>query len=311
MSEQQPSYITESQEALEMLGKGYEPSIEIEAPQTVTARRGGKLIEEERAAFVKIYTSFKNELKTIDGDELKIWLYLALSINRYSGEARPGLRKIAEDTGISINTVRNYIESLQAKSLLEAHKEDGKTTTYYPSDYASVKKETVSKIDTVPPTVSKNSETVLKNKRTVLSPLRKNAQLEELEELEKKEDTRPDFQSLKPSEYRKIPQLKTFIDATGWIPGSFVLEFVYDAVSDGLTEEVIRAAFKAWTARGFKPANVQGYLGWAKDGIPATPAARKDDNAKPKGIIQQTIDQVYTAADRLIAEQIKAERGLS
>ena len=57
-------------------------------------------------------------------------------------------------------------------------------------------------------------------------------------------------------------------------------------------------------------------ISWEANGYPKTREeqiqdARKDKDAKPKGIIQQTIDQVYTAADRLIAEQIKAERGLS
>jgi hypothetical protein len=84
----------------------------------------------------------------------------------------------------------------------------------------------------------------------------------------KKSIKRPDFKSLSPEKYRTIPELKTFMDATGWIPGSFVLEVVYDFVNKGLTREQINAAFSEWTSRGYKPANVKGYLTWARDGIP-------------------------------------------
>ena len=113
----------------------------------------------------------------------------------------------------------------------------------------------------------------VENQRQVLSTLINT------EPINSKKD-RPDFQSLKPSEYRKIPQLKTFIDATGWIPGSFVLEYVYDAVSDGLTESSIKAAFSEWTARGYKSANVKGYLEWAKNGIPAERSSYKQAATK-------------------------------
>ena len=91
----------------------------------------------------------------------------------------------------------------------------------------------------------------------------------------KKTIKRPDFKSLSPEKYRTIPELKTFMDATGWIPGSFVLEVVYDFVSAGLTREQITAAFSEWTSRGYKPANVKGYLTWARDGIPAERQYRK------------------------------------
>jgi len=85
---------------------------------------------------------------------------------------------------------------------------------------------------------------------------------------------RPDFKSLNPIDYRKVKELRLFMDATGWIPGSFVLEVVYDFVQSGLTAEAITAAFREWTARGYKPANVKGYLEWARDGIPDAPGKR-------------------------------------
>jgi len=179
----------ETKEALEMFGKGYEPAIEIESARTVTERRNGKLIETERAAFVKIYTTFKDELKTIEGEDLKVWLYLALSVNRFTGDARPGLRKIAEDTGMAVNTARAAIDRLESKDLLDVIRNDGIQNCYRPSDYVSVKKETVSKTDTPAGAVSKTDTTVSKNRRAVSNQYRKSAQLEELEEPEKEAAT--------------------------------------------------------------------------------------------------------------------------
>lgn len=183
--EKKGDYISEAEEALQMLGEGYEPAIEIEAARTVTERRGGKLIETERTAFVKIYTTFKDELKNMDGDDLKVWLYLALSVNRYTGDARPGLRKIAEDTDMAVNTVRAAIERLENKNLLDVTKKDGIHNCYRPSDYVSVKKETVSNPDTPAGTVSKIDTTVSKKAGTVSTPRRDFAQLEELDKPEK------------------------------------------------------------------------------------------------------------------------------
>jgi len=168
------------EDAVEMLGKGYEPSIEIEAPRQVTERHGNKLIEVERTAFVKLYTSFKAELKDMKGDDLKVWIYLALSINRYTKDARPGLRKIAEDTSISINTVRGIIDRLENSGLLDIEKADGRRNYYRPADYASV-----SKTDTVRETVLNESETVLNKDETVLTVRKESAQLEELERTRK------------------------------------------------------------------------------------------------------------------------------
>lgn len=190
--EEQSNYITQEEidEAREMIGMDQSLSIEIESPRVVTEVRGGKLIEADRPAFVKIYTSFKAEMKNIDADALKVWLFIALSVNRHSGEAHPGLRAISDGVGMAINTVRSAVERLETEyHLLEVEKEDGKSNKYYPADYVSATKETVSPRDTPQrtvsnsePTVSKNGVTVSKNDGTVSTQYRKSAQPEEPEE---------------------------------------------------------------------------------------------------------------------------------
>jgi len=171
MSEEQTEYITEALELLQGV-----TTLEISSPEKVIERRDGQLVEVERSAFVKIYTSFKRELKTLSGDELKVWLYLALSINRYSKAANPGLRKIAEDTGLAVNTVRGIVERLESSHLLDVERAEGRGNQYRPADYASV-----SKFDTVPQTVSNSGPTVSNSGGTVSTLRGKNAQLEELD----------------------------------------------------------------------------------------------------------------------------------
>lgn len=163
--------------ALEMLGKGYEDlAIEIEQPRKVTERRNGKLVETDRPAFVKIFTHFKAEMKEIDADALKVWLFIALSVNRFSGEAHPGLRAISEGVGMAVGTVRDAVERLENKyELLQVHREEGKSNKYYPADYVSANRGGVSPDDTVPETVSKTDG-------TVSNQYRKSAQPEEPEE---------------------------------------------------------------------------------------------------------------------------------
>lgn len=170
--ESKADYITqdEVQEALEMLGKGYDhPSIEIEQPREVVERRDGKLVETERPAFVKIYTSFKAEMKDLDEIALKVWLYIALSVNRFTNEAHPGLRTIAEDTGFAVNTVRAAIERLETQyNLLTVERGERKYNRYFPVDYVSARRtDPVSPADTDGKTVSPEDTTVSPKDETV------------------------------------------------------------------------------------------------------------------------------------------------
>lgn len=239
MTEQQADYTTE---AMDMLGKGYEPTIEIEAPRTVTERRGGKLVESARPAFVKIYTDFKQELKDIKGDDLKVWLYLALSVNRYTGDARPGLRKIHEDTGLAVNTVQACLERLEEKNLLDIEKADGKGNVYRPSDYVSANKSTVSNLDTVPPTVSNSALTVSKKGGTVSNQYRKTAQPENQRE--------PDIldgilhYQLTPKAIQDA--IRDYFKLTPNWQMKFNREFLQWAVDEEVTPDQIKEAARLW-----------------------------------------------------------------
>lgn len=160
-------------DAYAMMGWGEPPSLEIEQSRVVSERRGRKLVDAQRPAFVKIYTSFKQELREIDEVALKVWLYLALSVNRFTEEAHPGLRTIAKETNLAVNTVRDAVERLETKyNLLTVQRGNRKYNRYFPVDYVSAHRdETVSANDTDGKTVSDGPQTVSVEGKTVSARL--------------------------------------------------------------------------------------------------------------------------------------------
>jgi DnaD/phage-associated family protein len=167
MSEQQGNYITE---AMGMMGAGYDhPALEIEQERAVITRRNGKLTEEIRPAFVKISTAFKAEMKDIDPIALKVWLYIALSVNRRTGKAYPGLRKISEDCDLAINTIQSALVRLEGLQLLTVDRQSKRFNLYEPVDYVSANKAdpSVSADDTDTQTVSDELQTVSVSSKTV------------------------------------------------------------------------------------------------------------------------------------------------
>jgi hypothetical protein len=159
MSEEKVDYIAE---AMEMLNT-HEPSIEIHHAQTVIRRRGDKLREEVIPAFIKITTDFKEEMKSIEPSALKVWLFLALSVNRTTEQAHPGIRTIAASCGMGENTVISAIKSLEEKNLIEVNREDRKYNIYQFPEYVSANTRTASKIDT---TASENKQTASEKPQT-------------------------------------------------------------------------------------------------------------------------------------------------
>ena len=165
MSEEKPKYITEAEE---MLGSGYE-SVRIEPERSVIRRINGKMESYDLPAFVKISTSFKSELAEISGDALKVWHFIALSINRNTGKANPGLRTIAENVKLAVNTVQKCLQELENLNLLTVDRQSRKYNIYETPEYVSANKAepTVSNRDTDAETVSNSKETVSNFSETV------------------------------------------------------------------------------------------------------------------------------------------------
>lgn len=174
MSEEKPEYFTDAEEMIST-----HPTVEIEPPRSVISRRGRDFVEEDKPAFIKFSTGFKKELAEIDEIALKVWIYIALSINRNSGKANPGLRTIAKGTGLAINTIQSALVRLEGKyNLLMVDRESKKYNIYEPIAFVSANRAdpSVSAGDTPyadePPSVSVEppSVSVLDQSVSVLGP---------------------------------------------------------------------------------------------------------------------------------------------
>jgi hypothetical protein len=134
------------------------------------------MLEVKKPAFVKLSTAFKSELKGISGDALKVWMFIALSINRKTGKANPGLRTIAEETGLAVNTVQDRLRELEGLNLLVVDRQSRRYNQYESPEYVSANRAepTVSPDDTDGSTVSNSSATVSNSGQTVSTVRGKN-----------------------------------------------------------------------------------------------------------------------------------------
>jgi hypothetical protein len=147
--------------------------LEIHSQTTVIRRCGFEMFEDVIPAFIKISTGFKAELKNIDGTALKVWIYLALSINRNTEQAHPGIRTIAEACGIGQNTAIAAVRELESLGLLVVNREDRKYNIYEIPAYVSANARPASKTEAgketaseKPQTASGEDETASQNSQT-------------------------------------------------------------------------------------------------------------------------------------------------
>lgn len=147
-------------------GKAPISPLEIHSQTTVIRRRGFSMFEDVIPAFIKISTGFKTELKNIDGTALKVWIYLALSINRNTEQAHPGIRTIAQACGIGQNTAIAAVRDLERLGLLLVNRKDRKYNIYEIPAYVSANARTASKPEAVSLTASGDDETASQSSQT-------------------------------------------------------------------------------------------------------------------------------------------------
>jgi DnaD/phage-associated family protein len=147
------------QETIQLPGEGYQAPLEIHPQTTVIRRRGWEMVEEVVPAFVKISTAFKSELKDIDGTALKVWIFLALSINRNTEEAHPGVRTISAACDLAQNTVTAAIKKLEGRGLLTVNREDKKYNIYRIPEFVSANSKSASKNEAIQQTASIDEQT--------------------------------------------------------------------------------------------------------------------------------------------------------
>lgn len=127
----------EIQEAMSLLSGD---SVTIEPARKKVVRHNGKMVEVEEAAYVKFSTRFKEELADMNEYALKVFLYIGLSIGFESGSAHPGVRKIAEETGMAQNTVIKAVRELEEKGFLTVLRREKSSNVYTPVRYISIGK---------------------------------------------------------------------------------------------------------------------------------------------------------------------------
>lgn len=152
-------------------GKGLVSPLEIHSQTTVVRRRGFEMFEDVIPAFIKISTGFKAELKNINATALKVWVYLALSINRNTEQAHPGIRTIAEACGIGQNTAIAAVRELERLGLLLVNRKDRKYNIYEIPAYVSANARTASKTEAVKETASGEDETASQSSQTASEKL--------------------------------------------------------------------------------------------------------------------------------------------
>ena len=91
-----------------------------------------------------------------------------------------------------------------------------------------------------------------------------------------------DFSNMTVPQAYKVPTLKMFNKATGWLPADILWEQVHNFITENnLTEEQIKAAAIAWIGKGYNRRNVMGILEWAKNGTTGEYQQKQQPETKP------------------------------
>ncbi len=126
-----------------------EPAAIIERPQSRLVLHD-ELAEEWTVAWIKLSTAFKPHIKNLRGAPLAVWLYISLSIGS-DGNAFPGIRTIADETGYSHQAVIDAVKFLEEKGYLSVRRGERRYNIYKPQ-FAAIGKtneptETVKLVD--------------------------------------------------------------------------------------------------------------------------------------------------------------------
>lgn len=129
MNEAPTDYVTESAEALDMLGAGY--AAEIESPRIIKRLSDEGLRDYKVWGWVKISANFISHIKRLKGAKLAVWQVVALSINE-DGECNLSVPQIAEASGYSQSETRKTLGELDEMGYLSVDRKAGKRSLYTP-----------------------------------------------------------------------------------------------------------------------------------------------------------------------------------
>lgn len=106
-----------------------------------------------------------------------------------------------------------------------------------------------------------------------------------------------DFENMTIPQAYKVPTLKMYNEAAGWLPADILWRQVHEYITaHNLTEEQIKTAAVAWVGRGYNRRNVMGILEWAANGTPGN--GQKAGDPKPAIDEQRVSKTVEELAER-------------
>ncbi len=133
MSEPQSEYKTETDEAMAMLGVGYDekqPSIIIQPKRKATALMESGLAEYDVWGWVKVSANFINHIQKLSGSNLKCWLVVALAIDEF-GKCKLTIKQLQLLTKLSHTEVINSTKELEEMGYLRV-KRNARGNEYEP-----------------------------------------------------------------------------------------------------------------------------------------------------------------------------------
>jgi DnaD/phage-associated family protein len=279
MTEQKADYTTDAEEALEMLGKGYENAAEIHPPKTIQVIQDKGLVEYRVWGWVKISAKFISHIKRLRGAKLSIWQVLACSIDE-NGKCSLTIKELCELTGYSHTEVIDSLKELNEMGYLAIDR-SGKKNLYTPEFAARG-------IDKTP------SETLVKKLDS--TPV---YQVESSPSLEKSDPSIKELKELKDIRFAKIV---TSLEKIGILLTSNDPRFI-DAWMEKHADDKIQKAIDITQAKGIRNlAYVNTILaGWLENGYPEKKQNHYGKKTPQKTIIPQIsqaeIEQLQNSID--------------
>ena len=283
MTEQRADYIAETDEAMQMLGAGYEPR-EILSVLSGFTPAPDVLIKKYGFVTALVWG--------------KIWRYCQMA----DGKCSAGLKRIAGELGMSVRTIIRHIDELCGGDYL---KDFTPTLKNKPHTYG----------DTGKIRIRISIEAAMTQSQSRVTESHRQSDRESLEESIKKQVKKEKIKDRGASAAPKatdFPEVVLFHSVTGRYPSTDTFQIVVGAVQkvkERLNRDVLcndlLPFWEAWRTKDYRKTNLSWLTDWAVSGIITNGAKHATTpNRQPNA----AIDPEQLERDRATAERIKARR---
>jgi len=122
---------------------------------------------------------------------------------------------------------------------------------------------------------------------------------------EEKKDPRPPITEMHVEEIKALPEIRTFMQATGRWPGTAQAEVIVTFLkANPIKAEDLKPYYQEWVARGYNPKSLAWMREWAKDGHIPSIKRDQDNGRKPKPAADQEANEAQIKADQ---DAVRAE----